>query len=254
MTSNSEEKWPSQDGIDRSESFAIIAFMGVDHPTGSYLPGAGVSGFPAEVLPQLQSAVSVTISEFTDAYTWFSPPVEMYEVGPAVGGFGSHYIATVWESRDAIQEVLSAFGNTWAVFEISRRVKNRLDAWASTVKWPGTEAPITVNLSFPPGVLRDFCIEHVRRTYHPRAKLSAQWHVLTKEFYGGYMSPAHPTEAMEYMVVVEAGTKQYAYHVKGSAEVVSLGLRDGVVAADLPIPDLLPPPDVVIPRLVDDPD
>lgn len=254
MTSKSDEMWPSQDDVDRSAAFAIIAIMSFDWKEGLDLPGAGVSAFPIEVRAQLQSAVNIAISEVSGEYPVYPVTVEHYQVGPAAGGLAEHYIATVWENREEIAVGLTAVSTAFDVMDIARRVKNKLNVWASSITWPGSTTHPKVVQAYPPATLQDFCIEHVRRTYHPKARLRATWHVLTKEFYAGYQSPAHPTTNMEYMVVVEAGDKKYSYHVMGTAEVRSLGLRDGNVAANLPIPDLLPAPDVVIPRPEDDSD
>lgn len=119
---------------------------------------------------------------------------------------------------------------------------------------PDDAVELGLSICYPPATLVQFCLDHVRRTYHPRAKLTAQWHPLTESGVSGYESPARPTADQEYLVTVDAARKSYSYRVRGTAEVVLHSVRESSRSTSLPIPDLLPPLDIEIPRPEDDPD
>lgn len=249
--SQTDEIWPSQDGVDRSESFAIIAIMSIkpDDPKAWELISP-YNGIPSEVQRQLSSAVNTAIWEVAGRYPWQSIEADHYPVGPQAGGLIGieHYIATIWEHANAVPDGLSMLADGWAMVEVARRVKAKLSGWVQTVNRPDERVQLDVQNIYPPKALESFCVEHVRRTYHPRAKLSSNWHVLTEEFWAGYRLPSHPTATLEYLVVVEAGRKVYSYRVTGTAEVSVHSVRESDHVTQLPIPELLPHPNVQLPR------
>ncbi len=93
-------------------------------------------------------------------------------------------------------------------------------------------------MSFPPATLCLFCEEYVRRNYHPRAHLTTEWHCLTQDFVGGYVSPGHPTGMVEYLILVSTSNDTYRFKIWGSGRVTSHSIRRGRLDVELPVPDL----------------
>lgn len=113
-------------------------------------------------------------------------------------------------------------------------IVNRLKAWVRSYD----DSRLDVSLSFPPEVLKLLCQEYVRKSFHPRARLRSEWFCLTSSFYGGYRSPAHPSEGMEYLIIVRTSKAIYRFRVRGTGEVVTLFVKHGRLEAELVSPHL----------------
>jgi hypothetical protein len=145
------------------------------------------------------------------------------------------YIIQLWNEAQNLAPILSGAADAYAVTEITLRVARKLKEWVKTrgLRHTGPSLILT------PYQLTKLCEEHVQRTYHPRAKLSADWFPTTTEFWGGYTSPSHPTGAVEYLVTINAARRTYTYTVDGSGRVASHYVRQGTRTTALPNPTLL---------------
>lgn len=233
-------RWPSQDFVDRSESFALIAVLTRRSPEDydmDNLPTQRRWDLGSEVGSRLEDAVNAAVKEVlaSQAAPMFSRT--HYQVGPAAEGFAPHWIITIWEHREQVAQTLAVLADVWAVAEIARRVKERLDSWIES-----EDQGLEVALSFPPEVLKQLCLHHVRTTYHPRATLQSDWHVLREDFMAGYFSPAHPSELLEYAVTVSTRDRTYLYRLNGTGEVAAHNVRKGKQVTALPLPDLFEAP------------
>ena len=233
-----EADYPSQDMVDRRDHLALIVSVRIEpelqvpgqEPVVPHHFWTSVGEFQAD-LPRL---VTEAVHEATGLELFPRPTAIPYQVGPMAGGLGNatDLVLTLAEGVDAIPAAFDTIANTWAVAEIMRRSVAKMRAWASR---RGMHAePV-----FTPFVLTTLCEDHVRRTFHPRAKLSSTWYSTTEEFWAGYRSPAHPTSDMTYLVTVRAGMKTYCYAVDGRAKVSAHYMKEGLGTMPLPPPDLL---------------
>lgn len=226
------EQWPSQDGIDRSGSIAIIARLHLDpREMTTPLDTQDRWDLVAEVRPQLEQAVNATLAQLRDLQ--HEPiEVERYQVGPAVEGV-DYWIATIWDSRNQIPSLLIGM----AVESLVRSVAAQLRKWATGLRRPG----IGVTLVFPPEVLALLCEGHITRIYGPFSQVKSVWRPITTEFYGGYQSPSHPTDMMNYQIEVQSDSVNYRFEIDGTASISKLRRLDANGIIDLPVPDLLFP-------------
>jgi hypothetical protein len=232
-------KWPTQDGIDRSDAVAIIASIGPVVVSKSTSWDTQVRWNRQEALSQaLERIVDEAAREVLPDSLRLKINARPYQVGPAAEGPG-YYIATLWEHRDQLEAVASGIANSFAIVEIIRRVNTKLQSWAKSLGDP----PAKVSMAFPPAVLQAVCEQHVRDSYHPTARLESRWTVLTEEFFAGYQSPAHPTSNLEYFVEVFASDYTYSFWINGSGIVSKHEKRRGTTCEELPIPDLVAGPD-----------
>lgn len=241
-TGTVERRWPSQDNVDRSKHIAIIAKLSAEVSK----PGEGIKDWDFVnrageltqlVQGQLQDAIRKAASEVLQGDELKNLGAEHYQVGPAAGGLIGieNYIVTLWESREVLPPIVGNLSEGWVVYEIASRAKKLLKTWINQFE----DSRLGIVISFPPAVLESLCTEHVRRNYHPRAKLKSEWHCLTQEFYGGYVSPGHPTESVEYLVLVSTSKKTYQFRLFGDARVTTHSVKEGRVENALPLPDLL---------------
>lgn len=247
-TAEQAERWPSQDGVDRSEHFAIIAIMDLDF--GDNLEALqDYAGWPSLVQDQFRDAVNTSVREVLQTPGVSRYVAQHYQVGPMAGGIIGieHYIVTLWENREVALESASALADAWAIYEITRRVKQKLNMWIESRPKPNDAVDVGIGLSFPPLVLEQLCLHHVRATYHPRARLTSDWQVLTQEFFGGYRSPGHPTGGLEYAVTVSTRGRAYIYRLDGTGKVSAHNVKKGKQVTELPIPDLFAPPSAITP-------
>jgi hypothetical protein len=237
-----DTEWPSQDGVDRSSHIAILAILDpkLEDPDGhirdwEFVNRAGE--IERLVRDQFDEAVKAAVGEVLESASASIIDAEHYQVGPATGGLIGleHYLATLADSRDGLLALLGIVADGWAVYEIVRRARRRLNEWIAGFG----DSRLAISLSFPPATLCLLCEEHVRRNYHPRAYLTSEWYCLTHEFYGGYVSPGHPTEAVEYLILVSTSKETYRFRLWGSGLVAIHSVRRGRLDADLPLPDLL---------------
>ncbi len=237
-----KERWPSQDFEDRSEHFAIIAILDWDVGDNSIEAIQDYAGWPFLVRDQLQEAVNASVREVLQT-PGIHYEAQHYQVGPAAGGIIGieHYIVTLWENREVALQSASALANAWAIYEITRRVKTKLNSWIDAKSKPNDAVEVGIGLSFPPLVLEQLCLHHVRSAYHPRAKLDSEWQVLTQEFFGGYVLPGHPSGGLEYAVTVSTRDRTYLYRVDGTGKVTAHNVRKGKQVTTLPVPDLFEP-------------
>jgi hypothetical protein len=232
-------RWPSQDFIDRSGDFAIIGVFTArweELPDPETILAAKQEqwNLSAAFRRELDRAVADSVREVLDAKSLVPRPSEHYQIGPAAEGPPT-YIVELWSRAQDLGPVLSGLADAFAVAEITRRVSGKLREWARRVGARHCE-PVLI---LTPYQLAKLCEEHVRRTYHPRARLSVEWFPTTTEFWGGYRSPAHPTSDMEYLVTVRAGRKTYTYAVNGEGRVHAHHLREGGNTVPLQLPSLL---------------
>lgn len=233
-----EQLWPSQDGVDRSGHFAIIAHLierpGIDDDPGWTLAFRELAHLHLPFRERFEEVVREAINEVLPDAEVARIEAETYPIGPQAQNLPSDII-TVWEYIGYLLPVLSVVADTWAVTEIVRLVQQKLQAWFRSSE----SSRLTFSLSYTAYALELMCIEFVRRTYHPRAKLTSTWSPITTEFYAGYISPAHPSGGMEYLVTVTAGRKSYSFAVKGDATVTAHHVKEGRRVTPLPLPDLL---------------
>lgn len=206
--------WPSQDGVDRAEDIAIMAGGSLSRE----LLQDAVREATQQVLPELDA------NKFT---------AENYKVGPAAGTV-EDFIVTLFTHRDAMAQAIGAVVDTWAVAEIVIRTKQFLLSRQSSNRHANHHA----RFFLPAGTLVLLCKEYVRRHYHPRAHLSTEWYCLTHEFYQGYRSPGHPTESLEYLILISTRKETYRFKANGTGEVTAHSLKRGRLDTDLAIPDL----------------
>jgi len=240
MSSTPESNWPSQDGVDRSRTIAIIAILKSPQPDPLNEPDFAryqrLRDIDGPFREEFGRAVSAAVDEILRPKEPISLSASHYQVGPMAGPLGpEHHIVTIWENREVIASSLSLSADAFAIVAIVREVYRRLGKWALSVN----ESPEVVSLSFPPAVLQAICEQHVRDVYHPRAELEARWFVITEEFYAGYQSPAHPTGSLEYLVEVTASGNTYSFWIKGTGVVTRLEVKRGKNISELPTPDLV---------------
>jgi len=238
--------FPSQDNIDRSDYISVVAILSADY--GGDTPSewdwdlvhrsGEISGHVSE---QLSEAVNIAVSQVLSPDIAEGLQVQNYRVGPAAGGLVGieHYIVDLFQSRDALPAIISNLSEAWAIYEITSRTYRGLKNWIAKYNDPR----LGIVLSYPPAVLMALCESHVRRRYHPRAKLHTEWHCLNRNFYGGYASPGHPTAALDYLVLISTNRETYRYHVRGNGEVIAHSIRRGTTEADLSIPMLIDDPE-----------
>lgn len=214
--------WPSQDGIDRSNHIAILA--------GARPDPVAADNFTKSFL---ESVTREVVAELFPDFDSQGIKVQNHEIGPAAGGIDD-FVVTLFENRDAIFTGLSAVADTWAIYEIVSRVRKRIQSADAREANKGHD----VRFWLPAGTLAIICEEFVRRSYHPRAQLTTEWYCLSREFYGGYVSPGHPNESIEYLVMVSTSKGSYRFKVLGTGQVTSHSVRYGRIDAELPNPDL----------------
>lgn len=180
--------------------------------------------------------MTAAIEDATGLEVFPSPAAVGYQIGPMAGGIGNtaDMIITLAERIEDIPAAFDLLANAWAVADITRRINARIRAWAAS-----RGDRVQAGLTFPPLILQRLCKDHVRRTYHPRARLSADWYSLTMEFYGGSRSPAHPTGSEQYLIAIEARRRTYCYVLDGTARVTAHYVKDGKRDTGLAKPDLL---------------
>jgi hypothetical protein len=234
-------RWPSQDMVDRSEDFSIIAVLigrpeEVQHEAGLSMAARQESYALADAFREaLDQSVAESIQEVLEHGSGVRPsPAQHYQIGPAAEGPPT-LIVELWNRTQDLRPILSDMADAYAVTEITRRTVAKLAEWSRRV---GARFAFP-SFIFTPYRLSKLCEEHVRRTYHPRARLSVGWTTTTTEFYGGYRSPAHPTGGVDYVVTVSAGRKIYSYATDGGGRVTSHYVREGRRITSLPIPSLL---------------
>jgi hypothetical protein len=231
------DSYPSQDGVDRSEHVALIARLVFREPR----PEVG-DGAYAEVARLNQELPQILSQVVNDAVREVWPDAEIprrsarrYAVGPAADGLFADYIVTLWEHKETAAAILGAGASASEMARLIRSAWRKLRVAVAAAGATATCPRVTL----PPAVLETLCEDHVRRTYHPRAKLTIEWFVTTTEFYAGYQSPAHPTEDVEYLIAVRAGRKVYTYAVNGAARVTAHAVKEGRRVTPMPAPDLL---------------
>lgn len=234
----STEGFPSQDLIDRSEDFAIIGILlgpwGETTDTETILVAKREEWSLASAFRQeLERAVADSVRDVLQAAPLTPAPAKHYQIGPAAEGPPT-YIIEIWNAAKDLAPILSGVADVYAVYEITRRVKDRLDEWVHRVGASYCK-PVLIHTPYQ---LAKICEQHVRRTYHPRATLEVDWFPITTEFWGGYLSPAHPTRDMQYFVTVRAGRRTYSYVVDGDARVRAHHLREGRRTIPLQVPAL----------------
>jgi len=232
-------RWPSQDMVDRSGDFAIIAFFAHrqegPHDVEAILAAKQESWRLGGAFQEaLDRAVAESVREVLASIPVQPTPARHYQIGPMAEQVTT-LIVDLWNQAQDLQPILSDLADAYAITEITRKTFSKLKRWTREVGARVAEP----SLILTPYQLTKLCEEHVRRTYHPRAKLSAEWFVTTTEFWGGYSSPAHPTGAVEYLVTVSAGRKVYSFAANGAGSVKSHYIREGKRTTALPIPVLL---------------
>lgn len=214
--------WPSQDGVDRSANIAVLA-------GGHYGPL-----IPDEFTkPFLQQVVREAVADVLPSQNVESLVAEDHEIGPAAGSV-EDFVVTLFQNREHFAQAIGAVADTWALFEIAKRVRRRLLSEEATQQNAGQ--PIRFFLTA--GSLAMLCEEYVRRHYHPRAYITTEWYCLTREFWYGYMSPGHPNPQIEYLILVSTSKETYRFNVWGTGEVTGHSVRRGRLDADLPPPNL----------------
>lgn len=234
-TAATPPRWPTQDHVDRSGSFSIIA---------SLTAKAGSSPATTEEYPErwqldgplrewLEESVAEAVQEVLGDGTIPSQSAVHYQIGPACEGLPT-YIVTVWDHAQSLGPIADGVIASCAadiLLSIGPKLKHRFQQFGAK-----RHAPRLILTAYDVMAL---CEAHVRKHYHPRAKLRSEWYPTTTEFYGGYRSPAHPTGDMEYVVTVAAGRKVYCYAVNGSGQVHAHSLKESGRIQELPLPELL---------------
>lgn len=224
-------RWPSQDLVDRSGDFAII--VGLPEAELAAAAFEKQNRLLANFRDAVTQAVLASVQEVLGEGSLQPAPVRVYPIGPAAGVFTT-VIVDLWQETQDLQTILSGLADAYAIAEITRRAFARIKQWSRA-----RGARLTPSIILTPYQLTKLCEDHVRRAYHPRAKLSAKWDVTTEEFFGGYRSPAHPTGAVGYLVTVAAGRKTYCYAIDGTGRIETHYVKEGERRTQLPVPDLL---------------
>lgn len=228
---NSGTRWPSQDGIDRSEEIAIYAILDFERiePLGGDQDMAlidRVTALSPEVGNQIDLASRDAVRRFIPVLDSDDSEAAPYRVGPAADGLTELFVASLITVGYVVNSIQAA---QYAI-SVTRWLKN----WVRSKGDPHLD----VQVFFPARVLVALCENHVRNQYHPRAQLMTDWFNLTDQFYGGYSSLAHPTGAVKYLVTVTSRTKTYAYVLEGTGKVLRHSVREGEREVLLPPPDL----------------
>lgn len=123
------QRWPTQDGADRSGSFAIIADLSPTGASGNERREAFTEAWnlSEQFRERLEEAVAESVGEVLDGGTNPRPPAVWYQIGPAAQGIPT-YIVTIYEQAKDLAPVLSSLADTWAVVEVTRRVVTKLNA------------------------------------------------------------------------------------------------------------------------------
>lgn len=222
-------EWPSQDGVDRSESVAVIGILSADLRDAiydqEYLQRAG--SLAEEVRTRLQQETANALETVLEGVRADAIRARHYQVGPAAGGLIGieHYIISLYQSRDALPAVFENLAEAWGVYEIASQVYQGMKAWISREN----DEKLDVAVSYPARVLELSCKEWIQRWRHPKAVLESDWICLTKEFYGGYVSPGHPTESVQYLVIIRSKKHIYEFKIWGTGDVdEAVDVHDGV--------------------------
>ena len=228
---DSDLRWPSQDGTDRSDDIAVYAILDFERiePLGGKEDMAVIdraSALSPEVGTQIDLASRDAVRRHIPELDSNDSEAGPYRVGPAADGLTEFFVASLITMGYVVNSIQAAQYAIW----VTRWLKN----WVQTKG----DSHLDVQLSFPARVLVALCEYHVRSNYHPRAPLETDWFNLTDEFYSGYSSPAHPTGALQYLVTIGTRTKTYAYILEGSGKVLRHSVRERGIEATLSIPDL----------------
>lgn len=239
--SESSAVWPTQDGVDRSHSFAIIASLRPLVDSMPYGPGwSEWDAYNGQTQDQLERAINEAIRDLDLLPSGWEVQARRYQIGPAAQGLFYDWIVTIWENRENIAYAKVGIDAVLATYKISTMARKKLRTWSETLDNPPSE----VQLAFPPAAIANLCSFHARTTYDRLGTpIQTSWYPLTEEFYGGYQSPAHPTANMEYLVTVSCPEIEFTYRVDGTAQVSAHHVKDGPLTTALPIPLLLPDED-----------
>lgn len=226
--------WGSQDGVDRSHHFAIFARLNIRPEAGrDPIPAELRWNLSSEVGPQLQKAVREALKEVDLKSVSNSDQVEYYQVGPASENV-PYFVATLWEHKEEIATVLSLVDGAVRIVEVSKSVKTRLNAWIES----RGDARFGIVSFYSLEVLQELCMDHVKKSYHPRAKLMAEYVPLAPGYNVDYSTLSHPTEMLEVVILVRGAGRVHGYRLTSDGEVSAHFRREGAVTTSLPIPDL----------------
>lgn len=224
--------WGSQDLQDWSKEPAIFVTLsiGIPGPVSS-LPTELRWKISGELGPEFESAVREALREQgLDKWT-ANQNADYYQVGPTAESI-PHYVVTLWEHRDEIGLALSSLADAYAVTDLSRRVVGKMKDWLTSAEAPQVDLVVY----FPIGILVAYCEQYVREQYHPRAKLSSSWYPLQQGFFESISTPAHPTNLLEYLILVKTSKEEYIFKLDSAANVSFLMLKKGSVKSRLPVP------------------
>ncbi|MGN6032215.1 MAG: hypothetical protein ACTHQE_11175 [Thermomicrobiales bacterium] len=233
-----DSEWPAQDGVDRSASIAFIAILSAD------LRGS-ISDEPfmreaAELANEVQlrqtSETRIALESALPGVNAEELQARHYQVGPAAGGIIDieHYIVSLFESRDVLPPLIANLAEASVVYQIAAPVYRRMKAWIAEKH----DTRLDVAISYPPRVIELSCQEWIRQYFHPKADLESDWICLTDNFYGGYLSPGHPSEALMYLVTVRSRKNIYEFTINGTGDVEKLiriknGIRTKIEAGNI---------------------
>lgn len=210
-------KWPSQDHVDRSSSIAIVAILRPDLLGGTHNDSFMrlAADLATEVQARLGEATREALNEFLPGTDVSELRARHYQVGPAAGGMIGleHSIISLLASPE-----MTAVLSFAQIVGICASVYRQMKAWIATKNDPRLD----VAISYPPRVLEMSCQEWIRQHRHPQANLESDWFCLTENFYDGYVSPAHPSESLEYVITVRSPRNIYEFTIRGTGDVEKL--------------------------------
>lgn len=220
-------QYPTQDGVDRSDHFAIILSIHVE-PWEAMKEGFDWAKLQ-RTHPEYQSWLDQAQRDISGEFEISEFDLRHYQVGPASGGMMDNVqmIATVIQHASTMYGVVEL--GKWAI-NLARRVKHHAFDWVEDQDYESLE----VGLAYPPMMLKFMVIGYLIEfhEYQPTEEVFIE--CLDREFHFGYTSPAHPTSGVEYLVVAPTANGSFRMKIKGNAHIVYLRQEKAGVTHLLP--------------------
>lgn len=211
--------FPTQDGIDRSDHLAIVTSISID-PAEMASDTFDWQVFPT-LRPDYNRWVREAIKEASHGIEVSSYIVDVetghYQIGPAAGGMIDNIqeITTlVGPISDAVRDVVIA----QSLRGIFTRIKEKARNWANNQP----VETMKIHTAYTPLVLKHLSVGYLADFYGVSPSTEVIIECVTKDFYDGYSSPAHPTALLEYLVVVPHNEDTYTLRIMGDSQIVSL--------------------------------
>jgi hypothetical protein len=223
--SSDDGSYPSQDGIDRSDHVAVIARLSLAYERRDPARDMDINELSGELHSILDDEVRDALRDMRIRGSESVLSSAPYQVGPAAGGLVDlgHQVLTLLKHSDQLTSYLDDVPTYYFFYrmfvELPRRVREKIEAR----KIPGVSV-VFVNTE---AELKALCALYVRVVLDQEPTGETSLQCLTKEFYAGYRSPAHPTEDLEYLAIVPVGSGAFQFRLFGDGHIRSLTFSDG---------------------------